>query len=57
MSPMKMKLKVFTLLILVTLMSVPVAMASDPEPTVLTNKEAIDLVQTHANSFDLPAMP
>nr|WP_231714263.1 ammonium transporter [Desulfosarcina ovata] len=24
-------------------------MASDPEPTVLSNKEAIDLVQTHAN--------
>jgi Amt family ammonium transporter len=46
-----MKLKVFALLILVVLMSVPVALAADPEPTptVLTNKEAIDLVQTHAN--------
>ena len=44
-----MKLKAFILLILVALMTVPAAMASDPEPTVLTNKEAIDLVQTHAN--------
>ncbi|MEE4112519.1 MAG: ammonium transporter, partial [Desulfobacteraceae bacterium] len=30
-------------------MTAPVALAADPEPTVLTNKEAIDLVQTHAN--------
>jgi Amt family ammonium transporter len=44
-----MKLKAFILLILVALMSAPVAMASDPDPTVLTNKAAIDLVQTHAN--------
>ena len=44
-----MKLKVFINLLLVLLMSVPVALASDPEPTVMTNKEAIDLVQTHAN--------
>lgn len=45
-----MKFKVFTLLLLlVTLVSVPVAFASDPEPTILSNKEAIDLVQTHAN--------
>ena len=44
-----MKLKALFLLMLVTLMSVPVALAADPEPTVLTNKEAIDLVQTHAN--------
>jgi ammonium transporter, Amt family len=44
-----MKLKVFVLLILVALISVPIALASDPEPTVLSNKEAIDLVQTHAN--------
>ncbi|WP_319523025.1 ammonium transporter [uncultured Desulfosarcina sp.] len=44
-----MKLKTFVLLILAVLMSVPFAMAADPEPTVLTNKEAIDLVQTHAN--------
>ncbi len=44
-----MKLKAFILLILVALMAAPVALATDPEPTVLTNKEAIDLVQTHAN--------
>ena len=44
-----MKLKTFVLLILAVLMSVPFALAADPEPTVLTNKEAIDLVQTHAN--------
>ncbi len=45
-----MKLKVFTLLILVALLSVPVAMATDAEPsTVMTNKTAIELVQTHAN--------
>ena len=44
-----MKLKAFTLLLLVALMSVPVAMAADEVPTVMTNKEAIDLVQTHAN--------
>ena len=44
-----MKLKAFILLILATLMTTSVALAADPEPTVLTNKEAIDLVQTHAN--------
>ena len=44
-----MKLKAFILLILTVLMSVPAALAADPEPTVLTNKDAIDLVQTHAN--------
>ena len=44
-----MKLKAFILLILVVLMTGPMALATDPEPTVLTNKEAIDLVQTHAN--------
>jgi len=44
-----MKLKAFALLILAILMSVPFALAADPEPTVLTNKDAIDLVQTHAN--------
>ncbi len=44
-----MKFKVFVNLMLALLMSVPVALAADPEPTVLTNKDAIDLVQTHAN--------
>jgi len=44
-----MKLKTFVLLILTVLMSVPAALAADPEPTALTNKDAIDLVQTHAN--------
>jgi Amt family ammonium transporter len=44
-----MKLKAFILLMLTIFMSVPAVMAADPEPTVMTNKEAIDLVQTHAN--------
>ena len=46
-----MKLKVFALLMLVVMMSVPMALAADPEPapTALSNKEAIELVQTHAN--------
>jgi ammonium transporter, Amt family len=44
-----MKSKAFILLILATLMTASVAMAADPEPTAITNKEAIDLVQTHAN--------
>ena len=44
-----MKLKAFVLLILTVLMSVTAVSAADPEPTVLTNKDAIDLVQTHAN--------
>ena len=44
-----MKLKAFFLMTLAVLMSVPAALAADPEPTVLTNKDAIDLVQTHAN--------
>jgi ammonium transporter, Amt family len=34
---------------LILLASVSVAFAADSEPSVLTNKEAIDLVQTHAN--------
>jgi Amt family ammonium transporter len=44
-----MKLNAFILLILIALTSVPAALAADPDPTVFTNKEAIDLVQTHAN--------
>ncbi len=44
-----MKPKALILLILAGLMIAPVAIAADPEPTVLTNKAAIDLVQTHAN--------
>ncbi len=44
-----MKRIAFVLLILTLLIHVPAALAADPEPTVLTNKEAIDLVQTHAN--------
>ena len=45
-----MKRKVLALLTLFLLIGVPAALASDPEPpTVLSNKEAIDLVQTHAN--------
>ena len=34
---------------LILLAGASVAIAADPEPTALTNKEAIDLVQTHAN--------
>jgi ammonium transporter, Amt family len=44
-----MKAKVFFLLILAVLIGVPVALAADPAPTAMSNKEAIDLVQTHAN--------
>jgi Amt family ammonium transporter len=44
-----MKLNAFILLILIALTSVPAALAADPDPTVFTNKAAIDLVQTHAN--------
>ncbi len=45
-----MKRKVLALLTLFCMIGVPAALASDPEPpTVLSNKEAIDLVQTHAN--------
>ncbi len=44
-----MKLKAIILLILVALTIAPIALAAEPDPTVLTNKEAIDLVQTHAN--------
>jgi Amt family ammonium transporter len=32
-----------------SLLFIPLALAADPEPTVLTNKEAIALVQTHAD--------
>jgi Amt family ammonium transporter len=35
--------------LLITLLSCTYAWAADPEPTVLSNKEAIDLVQNHAN--------
>ena len=42
-----MKLKAFVLLMLIVLMSVPAALATDPEPTVLTNKDAIDLVRSN----------
>ena len=44
-----MKLNAFILLILIALTSATAALAADPDPTVFTNKEAIDLVQTHAN--------
>jgi Amt family ammonium transporter len=51
---MKMKKKlIFAILILLAGVSVlagtSVVWAQDPEPTVFSNKEAIDLVQTHAN--------
>ena len=44
-----MKFKAFVLLFLIALASSTVAFAADPEPTAMTNKQAIDLVQTHAN--------
>ena len=44
-----MKFKAFVLLFLIALASSTVAVAADPEPTAMTNKQAIDLVQTHAN--------
>ncbi len=45
-----MRMKAIALLILAALIGVPAALAADTEaPTVMTNKEAIDLVQTHAN--------
>lgn len=44
-----MKRKAFFLLAMIFLTGIVPALAADPEPTVLTNREAIDLVQTHAN--------
>jgi ammonium transporter, Amt family len=35
--------------ILITILCVSFSWAGDPDPTPITNKEAIDLVQTHAN--------
>jgi Amt family ammonium transporter len=35
--------------LLITILSCTYTWAADPEPTVLSNKEAIDLVQNHAN--------
>ncbi len=42
-------IKIFTLGIIALLTGAAWAWAEDPAPTVMTNKEAIDLVQTHAN--------
>ncbi len=42
-------MKLFLISSLFTLVGASVAFAADAEPTILTNKEAIDLVQTHAN--------
>jgi hypothetical protein len=39
----------FTISLLVFLISVSAAWAGDEAPTAISNKEAIDLVQTHAN--------
>jgi Amt family ammonium transporter len=44
-----MKFKALIFLLLIALMSAPVALATEEEITVMTNKDAIDLVQTHAN--------
>jgi ammonium transporter, Amt family len=44
-----MKKKISLILSLLFLGGATAALAADPEPTVLSNKEAIDLVQTHAN--------
>ncbi len=37
------------LALIMTALSFTIAWAGDPEPTILTNKEAIDLVQSHTN--------
>lgn len=42
-------MKKLVLTILLTFMWISFAWATDPEPTPITNKKAIDLVQTHAN--------
>ena len=41
--------KSLALSVVFSLLFIPLALAADPEPTVLTNKEAIALVQTHAD--------
>jgi Amt family ammonium transporter len=42
-------MKKLLLVSLILLAGISTALGADPEPTVLSNKEAIDLVQTHAN--------
>ncbi|MCJ7810340.1 MAG: ammonium transporter [Desulfobulbaceae bacterium] len=42
-------MKTIALLFLMILTTISIAVAGDEAPTALTNKEAIDLVQTHAN--------
>ena len=42
-------MKTIVLLFLMILTTISIAVAGDEAPTALTNKEAIDLVQTHAN--------
>ncbi|HBF43688.1 MAG TPA: ammonium transporter, partial [Desulfobacteraceae bacterium] len=44
-----MKRKVITLLLLFATLGIARAWAGDEPPTALSNKEAIDLVQTHAD--------
>jgi ammonium transporter, Amt family len=44
-----MKIKAIMLSLILFVLALSPAWAGDPEPTAITNKEAIDLVQTHAN--------
>ena len=44
-----MKMKKLLLILLIFSASASVALSAEPEPTILSNKDAIDLVQTHAN--------
>ena len=46
-----MKFKAFSLLLLLALMSAPAALATEEEITVMTNKDAIDLVFLGAHAL------
>lgn len=43
------RIKIIPILLMLLIIFSSIAWAEDPEPTVMTNKEAIELVQTHAN--------
>lgn len=43
------RIKIISVLFILLIGLSSIAWAEDPEPTVMTNKEAIELVQTHAN--------
>ncbi len=42
-------MKSIILSLILSIFSLSIAWGGDPEPTAISNKEAIDLVQTHAN--------